>query len=138
MFAFLNPDVVLFKVSTRKYSVDIDTYVSMHYSEDGKAVGLTAQTYPPREITSVTLGGPDVNLVRALGTYARLRKSGKSAGSSAVVAALKKEGCWDYVPDAWEQTTSDWIREKQYYYRRYTTEWKRLGWIEDTDMRKRP
>ncbi len=66
IFAFLNPDVKLFKVATKRYTVGAEEFMLLHYDGDGNAVGLSREVYDPGPVPTVTLDGPDEVLVRSL------------------------------------------------------------------------
>ena len=138
IFAFLNPDVKLFKVATKRYTVGAEEFMLLHYDEDGSAVGLSREVYDPGPVPTVTLDGPDEVLVRSLRLYHQVLERGESPTGPLMMSLLEEKGLWIQSRNHCGKKTSESTLDRNNYYRNYANIWKMLGWIEDRDMRECP
>ena len=138
IFAFLNPEVKLFKVPTKRYTVDAEEFMLLHYDEKGEAVGLSREVYEPKPVPTVTLDGPDEVLVRSLRIYGQLLDKGEEPTGPAMVSLLEEKGLWICSRKNSEKRCGEHTLDRNNYYRNYANIWKMLGWIEDRDLREYP
>ena len=134
VFSYLHPRVTLFKVPTKEYAVP-EEELERYFYRDGKAVGMSAEVYPPREIAGIRLELPDERRLRALRMYNSLIESGTEPYWSRLVPLLKAHGLWDYEPFEKEYGSDLELREKINYSRHYRQYWKEMGWIGDEKRR---
>lgn len=138
IFAFLHPDVRLFKVPTKRYTVDAEEFMLLHYDGEGEAVGLSREVYDPRPVPTVTLDGPDEVLVRSLRIYGGLLDRGTEPTGPVMIDLLEEKGLWIQNKHACGNKCGMHTLDRNNYYRNYANIWKMLGWIEDRDMRECP
>ncbi len=93
IFAFLNPGIKLFKVSTKTFTLDSQEYRRLCYDGD-VPVGLSREVYPPKIIPSGGLCRPDEILVRSLRVYDQLLSQGKKPTGPIIQRELEKKELW--------------------------------------------
>ena len=136
IFAFLNPEVKLFKVPTKRYTVDAEEFMLQYYDEKGEAVGLFREVYEPKPVPTVTLDGPDEVLVRSLRIYGQLLDRGEEPTGPAMVSLLEEKGLRICSRKNPKKRCCEHTLDRNNYYRNYAIIWKMLGWIEDSDLRE--
>jgi hypothetical protein len=138
IFSFLNPEVKLFKVSTKSFTLDTPEYRLLYYDENGKPVGLSREVYPPKPVPSVKLDAPDEILVRSLRIYNDFLQRGERPLVPEMQKVLEEKGLWVIRHRANGGRSGEGTLDRNNFYRNYSDVWKILGWIEDKDLRDCP
>lgn len=109
-----------FSVPTKEYSVSIEAVKDIYY-RDGKPLGLTKHTYPPKDIPKFDLLVTDENLVKALRVFIELCDRPVYSTSAQIVEEMKRQGVWE---------RGEGMEETMYFTRHYRSAWLEYGWIE--------
>jgi hypothetical protein len=126
--AMMVPGTVPFTVGTKAYTTSEKDIRSLYY-RDGRPLGLTAETFDLRPIGTYKVDIPDEDLVRCLRGVLEISK--KSMPPRTVcINELKKQGLWNFVPEAGRGKTDDRHKEKMYFGRHYLKQWEDEGWVE--------
>ena len=115
-----NENVTAFTASTGEYYIPIDEVARIYY-HDGKPVGMTKHTLPPREVPKFDLFVADENLVKGLRVFIELYDNPPHKTIEQIVAEMKKRGVWQ---------REEGMEEAMYYSRHYKDAWLKNGWIE--------
>ena len=131
MAAMMVPGVRAFTVSAREYTVSPEQVKDIYF-KDGKPVGLTKYTCPPKEIAGFEILMPEENCVRCLRCLSKMTEAKESTTAKRVIARFKEKGLWNYSTNPNLQKTGLLQRELMYYKRHYINVWARNGWIYKT------
>ena len=130
------PGTVPFSVNTKEYTVDIDMIPKIYYM-DGKPVGLTKSTWPPKVVPSYPIDIPEEHLVRGLRILHARNEARQSVTSGRMIEALKEQGIWFRDTEDPSRKSNRRQAEAVYYQRDFIARWLKLGWIEKEDLRNR-
>ena len=110
------------ELTLRKYAkaVSIEAVKDIYY-RDGKPLGLTKHTYPPKDIPKFDLLVTDENLVKALRVFIELCDRPVYSTSAQIVEEMKRQGVWE---------RGEGMEETMYFTRHYRSAWLEYGWIE--------
>ncbi|MDO5861209.1 MAG: DUF6293 family protein [Thermoplasmata archaeon] len=136
--AMMVPGTIPFSVGTERYTVSNEAIREQYYV-DGKPVGLTAKTYPPRTLPSYVIEMPEEHLVKGLRILHRRNEANLLVTSGKMVEALKEAGLWyratDEVPEG--RKSSQRQTEAVYYQRDFIAKWVRNGWAKRDELHNR-
>ncbi len=129
------PGVTPFSVGTKEYTVSNEVVKQIYYV-DGKPVGLSKTTYPPKAVPIYPISIPEEHLVRGLRVLYERSTSKKSITSGAMISALKDAGIWYRDPrtDDSGKKSSGRQTEAVYYQRDFIAKWVKNGWIRKDDL----
>lgn len=126
--AMMVPGTVPFTVGTRAYTTSEDDIRKLYY-RGGRPLGLTAETYDLKPMSTYKIDIPDEDLVRCLRGILMMSK--KSIPPRLLcINHLKELGLWSFVPDGNKGKTDEKQKEKMYFGRHYLTPWVSKGWVE--------
>ena len=129
------PGTIPFSVGTKTYTVN-DEGVRRNYFIDGKPVGLTMETYDPRQLPSYSIQIPDERLVRGLRILDTRNNERLSVTSGKMIAALKEAGVWYRDTEIKDPNRKSTQRQTEavYYQRDFIWKWLENGWVEKDDL----
>ena len=126
-----------FTVRTSEFTVSGDDAIRKFYYKDGKPVGLSSSVGEPNALPYFKIDRPDENLVRGLRLYSDLRERMRTVTAATVIAEMKKNGIWLYVPSDSGDKTEMKQKETMYYQRHFVNMWDDLGWIDRPGRKER-
>ena len=126
-----------FTVRTSEFTVSGEEAIRKFYYKDNKPVGLSASVGEPSALPFFKIDRPDENLVRGLRLYDELKERVRSVTASVVIAEMKKQGVWQYVPSEHADKTEMKQKETMYYQRHFVNTWDDLGWIDRPGRKER-
>lgn len=130
------PGTIPFSVNTKEYTVSDDMVRDLYYV-DGKPVGLTKATWPPKTLPSYAIDIPEEHLVRGLRILDQRNESRMSVTSGRMVEALKSAGIWYRDTEDPERKSNRRQAEAVYYQRDFIAKWVSYGWIEKDQLKNR-
>jgi hypothetical protein len=126
--AMMVPGTVPFTVGTKAYTTSEKDIRKLYYRE-GRPLGLTAETYDLKPMSTYKIDIPDEDLVRCLRGILMISK--KSIPPRLLcINHLKDLGLWSFAPDDRKGKTDEKQKEKMYFGRHYLTPWMDRGWVE--------
>lgn len=134
--SMMMPGTVPFSVNTKEYTVSDDMVRDLYYV-DGKPVGLTKATWPPKTLPSYAIDIPEEHLVRGLRILDQRNESRMSVTSGRMVEALKSAGIWYRDTEDPERKSNRRQAEAVYYQRDFIAKWVSYGWIEKDQLKNR-
>ncbi len=126
-----------FTVRTGEFTVSGEEAIRKFYYKDGKPVGLSSTVGEPSTLPYFEIERPDENLVRGLRLYSELKEKVRAVTASVVIAEMKKQGIWLYVPSESADKTEMKQKETMYYQRHFVNTWDSLGWIDRPGRKER-
>lgn len=136
--AMMVPGTIPFSVGTQEYTVSNERIKDVYFI-DGKPVGLTKSTWPPRTMPIYAINIPEEHLVRGLRILDQRNSSKQSVTSGRMVQALKDAGLWFRDTESGDPSKRSNQRQTEavYYQRDFISKWQRNGWIVKDELRNR-
>jgi hypothetical protein len=98
------------------------------YFDGDTPVGMSKMVYDPRVLPCFRIKLPEEDIVRGLRALETRSDKGHRTSYSAMIDALKDEGCWGRAWD--EDARGSTQAEKMYYARHFIDVWVDKGWVE--------
>ena len=131
--SMMSDNVIPFSVNSKGYSVGTEERIRDAYFRDGKPVGLTSETYPPRALPVYAIDKPPEHLVRGLRVLRDMNSRKLKSKSSGIVPVLKEKGIWYRDENDSNPKQSDAVQ----YHRDYIAKWMERGWVTKNGLTKR-
>lgn len=114
-----------FTVGTKVWQVP-EEELTIYFDGDSP-VGMAKEVHDPWQLPCFHIRMPDEDLVRALRVLGARRAKGHRTSYSAMIAALKEEGCWGRADDPEARDPKQ--AERMYYARHFIDGWLKNGWV---------
>lgn len=131
--SMMSENVIPFTVNSKGYSIGTEEKIRDAYFKDGKPVGLTTETYPPKALPMYAIEKPPEHLVRGLRVLNDLNSKKLKSKSSGIVPILKEKDIWFRDESDSNQRQSDAVQ----YHRDFVSKWVEKGWVRKNELTKK-
>ena len=131
--SMMSENVIPFTVNSKGYSIGTEDEIRSAYYRDGRPVGLTSETYPPKALPTYAIDKPPEHLVKGLRVLRDLNSKKQRSKSSGIVPVLKDKGIWFREEPDYNQKQSDAVQ----YHRDFVSKWVERGWVVKNELTKK-